>query len=209
MSMLSNRLNKHFVAAAAVAVVGATQVATAAIVSSGPVSIAIPATTAGTYLNVVTGVNNVSPGLVSGWDLNPWNASNLSWFNPSSPVGGVYVTGGGSSTTLVDNLAAGTLISGASVYGSGASESTGSTAFNLNSSNNLVGFRFLNEGTATVNYGWVRVLLGAAQNTAGRAMIEYAYEDTGAGIEAGRVPTPGSLALLGLGGLAAACCCRV
>ncbi len=204
MSMLSNRLNKHFVAAAAVAVVGATQVASAAIVSSGPVSIGIPATTAGIYLNVVTGVSNVSPGLVSGWDLNPWNASNLSWFNPSSPAGGVYVTGGGSSATLVDNLAAGTLISGASVYGSGVSESTGSTAFNLNSSDNLVGFRFLNEGTATVNYGWVRVLLGATQNATGRAMIEYAYEDTGAGIEAGRVPTPGSLALLGLGGLAAA-----
>lgn len=203
MSMLSNRLNKHFVAAAAVAVVGATQVATAAIVSSGPISIAIPATTAGIYLNVVTGVSNVSPGLVSGWDLNPWSSSSLSWFNPTSPSGGVYVTGGGSSSTLVDNLAAGTMIDNALGYGSGASESTGSTAFNLNSSDNLVGFRFLNEGTATVNFGWVRVILGASHTAAGRGMIEYAYEDSGRGIEAGRVPTPGSLALLGLGGLAA------
>jgi hypothetical protein len=197
MNTIANRLNKHFaVAAAAVAVVGATQAANATVVYSGVVSIAIPVTTAGVYLNVVTGVNSANPGSAPGWDINPWSANGLSFFNPSNPTGGVYVVTGGA----VNNLAVGTMIDAASTYGSGAA----AASFNLNSSNNLVGFRFLNEGTSAVNYGWVRIQLGASLTDASRAIVGYAYDDSGAGISAGVVPAPGSLALIGLaGGIAA------
>ena len=166
----------------------------AQIVYSGPVNIPIPLTTSGVYVNVVTGVNDPSPTNVPGWDLNPWNAGNLSWFNPGAPSGGVYVVAAGVPT----NLPAGTLIDGTSTYGSGASDAT----FNFNSDNNYVGFRFQDEanGNAT-EYGWVQVHLGASQIDPARAIIGYAYDSSGAGILAGAtaVPEPGSLALLSPG----------
>jgi hypothetical protein len=69
-----------------------------------------------------------------------------------------------------------------------------------NSSNNLFGFRFVNESAGNqLQYGWFRVALGASTSTAGRAVVEYAYENTGQAITAVRFPAPGSLALLALG----------
>lgn len=197
MKSLKMRLESHFVAAAAVAAVaalGGAQKADATVVSSGPVNIPIPVTTSGVYLNLVTGVNDSNPGNVSGWDVNPWSSSNLSMFNPSSPSGGVYVGSAGYA-----NLAPGTLIDGSSSFTSGTNDVT--MPLNLNSDNNFIGIRLLNEGTGQVNYGFLQIHLGASQTDPARAIIAYAYEDSGAGITTSAVPTPGSLALLGLGGL--------
>ena len=201
---LLNRVDTRLAAcaAAAGASLAVVPASNATIVYSGPVNINIPATTAGVYLNVVTGVFNIAPASAPGWDVNPFSSTTLSFFNPTAPAGGVYVTGGGSSTTLVDNLAFGTLISLASVYGSGTAETTGTTAFNLNSTNNYVGFRFtestLNGGAVT--YGWLQISLGATL-TSPRSIVGYAYENTsGVGIAAGAgaIPEPSTLALLGV-----------
>ena len=101
------------------------------------------------------------------------------------------------------NLAPGTMIDGASTYGANTSSNT--AQFNLNSTSNLVGFRFLNEANNQVHYGWFRVGFGAAYNGADRVLLEYAYEGVaGAGIGAGVIPAPGSLALLGIGALGVA-----
>jgi hypothetical protein len=181
------------------AALAAPAVADAAIIYSGPVVILIPVTTSGIYLNVVTNVSNISPGSAPGWDINPWESSTLGWFNPSAPAGGVYVTGLGSSTTLVDNLGLGALVSAASVFGSGVSETTGATAFNLNSDNNWVGFRFQNEAAGNaIQYGWVQIHLGASLTDPARAIIGYAYDNSGAGINTGAVPEPSTFALLGV-----------
>lgn len=188
--------------AAAGATVGFTQNAEAAIVSSGPVNINIPSTTAGVYLNLVTGTATTAPAGSPGWDFNPWNTSTLSlWANNSNNANSGVVAGGGSSATLVDNLAVGTLIDGTSVYSRTTNaESTGSTAFLLNSSDNLVGIRFFNEGTNALHFGWIRLALGGTLGGQPRAIVEYAYEDqAGVGINAGVVPTPGTAALLALG----------
>jgi hypothetical protein len=187
--------------------VGQAQEAQAQIVYSGPVNIAIPLTTAGVYVNVVTGVNNPSPGLVPGWDLNPFSATVLSWFaaTPNASSGYVNNFPGGTSATLVDNLAPGTPINGVSGYtwaANNASESTGPTAFNFNSDNNYVGFRFQNEAAANqVQFGWVQVHLGATFIDPARSIIGYAYESSGASILSGAtgVPEPTSLALLSVG----------
>ncbi len=198
---LKSRLDRHFVAcsaAAAAATVGgaAQQSAEATIIYSGVVNINIPSTTAGVYLNVVTGVNNPSPAAVPGWDVNPWSSTGLGLFSPGAPAGGVYVV---TAPNFGANLAPGTLISAASLFGSGSSANN--AQWNLSSSNNLVGFRFQNEANANqTHYGWMRISLAATIAGQPRAIVEYAYEDVaGVGINAGAVPTPGTLALLGLG----------
>jgi uncharacterized protein (TIGR03382 family) len=191
---LKSRLDRHFVAcsaAAAAATVGgvAQQSAEATIIYSGAVNINIPSTTAGVYLNV-------APAGVPGWDVNPWNGTGLGLFSPTAPAGGVYVV---TAPNFGANLAPGTLISAASLFGSGSSANN--AQWNLNSSNNLVGFRFQNEANANqTHYGWMRISLSATAGSQPRAIVEYAYEDVaGVGINAGAVPTPGTLALLGLG----------
>jgi hypothetical protein len=185
-------------AATGVGLVGQAQEAHAQIVYSGPVNIAIPPTTAGVYLNLVTGVSDPSPTNVPGWDINPYSSTALIWFNPSAPAGGVYLNGG------VTNAALGTVVDSTGSYAGG----TATNGFNFNSDNNYVGIRLQNEaaGNAT-DYGWFQVHLGASFTDPARAIIAYAYEASGNGINVGAtgVPEPTSLALLsvGAGGLAA------
>jgi hypothetical protein len=209
---LSARLNKHFAAvgAAAAVVTGAgvlEQSADAAIVYSGVVNLPIPVSTNGLYLNVVNGANNLPPpgtggSTVPGWDINPWSTSGLGLFNPSAPAGGVYVgnTAGG---TQVRNLPPLELIGPASTYGNNSSAAANANVFNLNSTANLVGFRFQNEANGNqVHYGWFRLGFGASYTGSDRVLVEYAYDDVaGRPIEAGAIPEPASLGLLALGAL--------
>jgi len=205
MKNLKNRLDAHFASAAVLAVgaafVGAEQRADAYIVWSGIVNINIPSSVDGVYLNVITGQSGSSGSSVSGWDVNPYGGSNLQFF---SSGGGGYMRGLGSSTTLVDNLAFNTVIGASQAFGSGTGgvETTGATAFNPNSSQNLVGFRFVNEATGGTHYGWMRIQLWSGPGIQPRAIVEYAYESVaGASINAGVIPAPGAMALLGAAGL--------
>lgn len=204
-SGLAARLTKHFAAcasAAAAATVITVDSADAGVVHSGVVNITIPSTTEGVYLNVVTGAGSTS-GPVAGWDINPYNTTSLIMFSPSTPAGGVYVRGGGPSGNNPANLTAGTLIGAASLYGGGQCLTTGSMPFILNSSDNLVGFRFINEANGNaIHYGWMRLSLAGSMSAQPRTIVEYAWEDqAGVGIQAGAVPAPGALALLGVAGL--------
>ena len=52
--------------------------ADATIIWSGPVSVPVPSTTQGVYLNVVSGVFASSVGGPPSWDVNVWNSSGLS-----------------------------------------------------------------------------------------------------------------------------------
>jgi hypothetical protein len=190
-------------AALAGAALAAPAVADATVVYSGPVNIVIPLTTAGVYLNVETGVNNVAPASVPGWDVNPFSGTTLSWFAASPNASSGYIANfpTGSSTSLVDNLPTGTVVSVAQGTWNfnNAVETTGATAFNLNSNNNYVGFRFLS-GTSVVSYGWVQIHLGASLTDPSRAIIGYAYDNAGGPILVGDtgVPEPSTAALLGV-----------
>ena len=95
-------------------------------------------------------------------------------------------------------VSSGTLISAASTFGSGTPAGT-----NLNSSDNIFGFRFQNETAANqIQYGWMRISLSTSTFSQPRAIVEYAYEDSGAGITAGTVPAPtAGMAVLALGGM--------
>ena len=182
---------------------GAAHQADAGIVWSGIVNINIPSNIDGVYLNVITGQTGTSGSSVSGWDVNPYGSSGMSFFQST---GGGYMRAGGSSATLVDNLAFLTVIGASQTFGSGGSgvETTGSTAMNLNSSENLVGFRFVNEATGATHYGWMRLQFTGTSFSQPRAIVEYAFESTaGASIQAGVIPAPGALALVGAAGLLA------
>ena len=173
----------------------------AQIIYSGMVNLNIPTTTNGLYLNVVSGANNLPAstvgGTVPGWDINIWSATGLGFFNPAGtsavPPGAYVVTAPG----FASNLSFGTSIGGTSTFGTGTS--TNVAQWNLNSSNNLFGFQFIADG-GTLHYGWGRISLGATPGTAGRALVEYAFDLTpGMAIQAGVIPEPGTYALMGLG----------
>jgi hypothetical protein len=168
--------------------------ASAAIVYSGVVNLPIPVNIDGVYLNVVTGATGSAGSAVAGWDINPYSATGLTWFAPSSPTASHgLVRGLGTSATQIDNLLGTNYLiaatgSPAPAYGTGANQTTGATAFIFNSEDNIVGLRFFNESTGATNYGWLRIGLGPSFNDPTRRIIEYAYDDSGAGIMAGELP---------------------
>ena len=104
------------------------------------------------------------------------------------------------------SLAQGTLISGASVFNTGAPSGSGVST----GAPSIIGFRFRNEGANlasdaddTVHFGWARmVLTGGVPGT----LVDYAFESVpNAGIQAGVVPEPAAWMLMaaGVAGLAA------
>ena len=195
MSTLVNRLDMHFAALAAVgtlAVVGGVHKAEAAVVYSGPLNIAIPNTIDGLYINLVTGAAT-TPSSTPGYDLNPYVAGgNWRNFGPSSDIG---------AASVISSLTAGTLIDASGAYiaqgsGTGFAAAFGTTA--------ILGIRFVRESDSATLFGWVRLTLpGSPAATAAGTLVDYAYEDTGAGINAGATtpaPTAG-MAVLALGGV--------
>jgi MYXO-CTERM domain-containing protein len=205
--MLSNRLAKHFGAAAAAAVVVGS--ANAAIVYSGVINFACAVDIDGTYINVETAQLSNGPGAgVPGWDVNPYRSGTGSGMNFFSPTGGGMVSAA-SGTGPAINLASNTLIGSTSNF----SSSTATIVFGAAAgqwqygTDNLVGFRFVS-AAGTTHYGWMRFLMGAqpaSGNLVTRTVVDFAYESVaGASILAGDtgIPAPGALALLGVAGLA-------
>ena len=190
--MLSNRLVKHFGAAAAT-LVGA---ANAAIVT-WYCNLVIPNNIDGQYINVETQVFGSAAGLVAGWDLNPYGTSTtaMSWFAAAAPSGCVMGLGQGGTTSAVASLSAGTLVGAASTYGNTASSVTAG-GWVLNAAN-CFGFRFLGADALT-HYGFGRMTIGATMGV--RTLSFVTFEST-AGASVMCVPAPGAIALLGLVGL--------
>ncbi len=209
----SNTLSRRvdLLLAAGIAAAGASLVAVPAradIVYSGILNLTIPSTTAGIYLNLVTGVSGTTPGAVPGWDLNPWGTTNFQiWANNAAEPNNGIIAGFGTSTSLIDNLPVGTIINGSSpgYVRTGNTETTGATAFLLNSSNNYIGFRFLNDATGLINYGWAQFSLSATNSSQPRTLVAYAFDNSGAAISLGPLtppmPEPGTVALLGVAAL--------
>ena len=59
----------------------------------------VPQTTAGVYVNLVTGISGITPASAPGWDFNPWGGTSLNlWFwnaaDPSSAGAVAAATGG-------------------------------------------------------------------------------------------------------------------
>ena len=192
--MLSNRLVKHFGAAAAAAtLVGA---ANAAVVTWN-CNLVIPNNIDGQYINVETQVAASAAGLAAGWDLNPYGTSTtaMSWFAAAAPSGCVMGLGQGGTTSAVASLSAGTLVSAASTFGNTASSVTAG-GWKLNQAN-YFGFRFLGADALT-HYGFGQMTIGA---TMGVRTLNFVSFQTTAATGINVIPAPGAIALLGLAGL--------
>jgi hypothetical protein len=167
----------------------------AQVINSGPVNLAVPLSTNGLYLNVLTGATNLPPPgsagtTVPGWDINPYSSTTLSFFSATPSASSGYA-----SAPAGLNQPLGATIGASSTFLTSIQTPAAAT-WNLNSSNNFVGFRFLNEGGGTVHYGYFQLALGAS--VLDRTLVSYAFNATpGASITV--VPEPGTYALMGLG----------
>ena len=163
----------------------------AAVIYSGTVNLTVPSTNDGLFLNVVTGLSGNTAASVPGWDVNPWSASGFALFSPGNPAGGAYQI---AAPLTAANLAPDAEIGPSASFGNSAATSP----WVLNSANNLVGFRFWNEDSMDLHYGWFRVEFGATLTT--RKIVEYAWESTpNTPIAAGSaIPEPGTPLLVSL-----------
>ena len=168
-----------------------------AVVINFTTPIAVPDTFAGVYINLLTGANAVTTAAVPGWDFGPWGSANtLTFFfngTPANSSGGVAAATAGPYL----NLPLGSVISAASTFSASAS-SLQTTAFQSTGIRRL-GFRFFNEGTAAINYGYLTMQttgpLGFPATVTG-----WSFENNGSAITV--VPEPASALMLSMGALA-------
>lgn len=203
MHALQSRLSRHLATFAAVAFPAAlvSPTVSGAIVLNSGLSITIPSTVDGLYLNVVTGATGTTAATrPAGWDVNLFSASTLSLFSPTpSPGGGAYVGTGSQYDFMFHSF-------GVSVGPANSFTSTGTVNPNLSSPFTLpssgqygIGFRFLNESTNAVHYGFMYLELGSTLGGQPRRLLGYYYESS-PGVPLS-LPTPGTALTLLLPGL--------
>jgi uncharacterized repeat protein (TIGR01451 family) len=150
--------------------------AMAAVVDSPITNIAVPVTTAGVYINVVTGLSGTAAA-TPGWDLNPWGttAARLWANNAASPNDGLAATGAAPSV-----LVPGDTVSGASTFVRTPAATPG-VGFGT-TQDAYLGFRFRNETTGVDNFGYARVTTTSATTGLPIVVVCARYENTGAAI---------------------------
>ena len=161
-----SRLGRHFAAALTTAVAAS---ATAGVTYT-PVSWVIPANIDGLYINVETLATGSAGSVVAGWDINPYSATSLTWFNAT---GTGMMRFPGVTTGSAGSLAFATVVGATGSYGSGAvTVGTAAGNWKLNQ-DNYFGFRFVASDGAT-HYGWGKMVVGATITT--RTITEIAWE---------------------------------
>lgn len=166
--------------ALAVLMLALTNRVNAAVVDSGPVSIAIPNTIDGLYLDLVTGTASSSSVGNGGWDINAFGTIRREFFfRPTSSSTGCYRTP--PLANGCDALPLGRIFGLGSPFSPGGF--VGFSNFDVQQTR-TVGFRFLNEATGQVNYGYMFLnALGATGLDA--TITRYTYEDSGSAIAVG------------------------
>lgn len=166
---LGGRLASHF-ALCGVAVVGVAAASASADVVFYTPNWTIPANIDGLYINVETQATGTAGGAVPGWDINPYSATALTWFNAT---GTGMLRFPGVTTGSAGSLAVDTPVGPTGSYGSGSVVvGTAPGNWRLNS-DNYFGFRFVGSSGQT-HYGWGKMSVGSAITT--RTITEIAFE---------------------------------
>lgn len=158
--------------------------------------IAVPNNFDGIYLNLLTGAFGTTGASTPGWDFNPYNSGvSLSFFWSATPsqASGVAAT----TTGPYVDLPVGSVISSGSTFAQ-VTATANTAAFQVPGTHTL-GFRFYNESTAAINYGYMSMTSGG---TTGFPLTinSWSYENTGAAITV--VPEPSTGLMLSVGALA-------
>ena len=199
-SSLSSTLDRRLAAYAAVAAaaLAAPAIPTAdAVIVTNNINLTIPATIDGAYINFLTGATGSSGGTVVGWDINPYLTNGVFtffWTTTAATNGGGVATG--PATGVYASLNPGAIVSAAATFiansgGGGA----GSTINFQSSGQHILGFRFLNEATSAINYGYA-VFNNTGPSGFPATLVSYSYENSGAAITV--VPEPSTFALFGV-----------
>lgn len=177
----------------------ATHASAVVVTTFANTSVPVPANIDGVYLNFVTGATGTAS--FTGWDVNMYLTNSVFtffWNNTAPSVSGgvgTAVTGG---TYL--SLNPGDTVSASSVFtASSGGGGAGSTINFQTAGTHILGFRFYNESTAAINYGYATIQNGA---TAGfpATITGWVYENSGASITV--VPEPASAMMFAAGALA-------
>ena len=197
-SSLNPRLDFRLAAYAAsgAAIVTATAPGTkAAIVYSGPVSVAVPQTSEGVYLDLVTKATSATS--FTGYDFNPYAyfTGDLEFYAPTAYGDGVVgsLDAATAETPLVST------VSSSSSFATGIIDGSAFDAVGTE----YAGIEFINDTTGATNYGWVEMVTTSATGFPA-SIVGYAYNNTGGSITVGQitsVPEPGTTAALALGAL--------
>ena len=188
LDLFSSGCKRRFLRGAVLAAAAVASPSFAAIIDTGilPTPIAIPATTAGVYLNFVTGLTGTSPAAVPGWDINPYGATNRQVLWPATPTD----TAGCARDTAAPEcllLVNGDLVSSGRTFTRSTSAPTSFRRAGIST----MGFRFFNETTSAMNYGYVEFSVDAPSTTGVPGLIiRYVYDNTGAAITVAPIVPP-------------------
>ncbi len=169
-----------------------------AVVVSFTTPVPVPNTFDGVYLNFVTGASGTTGASAPGWDFNPYSSGTaLSFFWSATPqqASGVASTTTGPYTALT----VGSTVSSASTFAQVTAAAA--TAAFQNTGIDYLGFRFYNESTASLNYGYLAYQSTGSNGFPG-TILGWSYETSGAGITVAAIPEPSTYAMFALGVLA-------
>ena len=122
----------------------------AAVIDSGPISISVPATFDGLYINVATGATGGTGAATPGWDFNPFlSGTDLGIFWAPAPAGGVGTT---AATGPLIVLGPGSTIDSSALF----TRAIAAASTLRPTQDAYFGFQFTNEGTGAVNFGYAR-----------------------------------------------------
>ena len=134
---------------------------------------------------------------VPGFDFNPYAATGpllAFYWGPAASGNGGVGSGG-----LYSDLAAGTVVSSGSSFIStlGAPPTANFRTTGIH----ILGFRFLNEATSVINYGFLTISTSATSGFPA-TILSYSYENNGGAITVAPIPEPATTALLAIAALA-------
>lgn len=185
---LRRSVNRRFAAATAASLIALTSGSAMAAIVCGPgANISIPNTFNGVYINFATGVSGITTGAVPGWDFGPWGSSGvLSFFFPATPANSFGAVATATTPPIYSLLAAGTPIGPASTYAL-VTATTATAPLQAGVTGALVGFRFFNETTSAINFGWAEFNTTAPGGFPA-TIVRYCYQNDGTEIPAGTTP---------------------
>jgi len=191
-------VSKHLsMCAAALAGTAAAVPAVEATVVTNDINLPVPATFAGVYLNFQTGATAATGAALPGFDFNPYAATGplLAFYWGPAADGG----GGVGSAGMFTDLSVGAVVSSASSFLATAPGASASANFRTTGTH-ILGFRFLNEATGVLNYGYLRISTTATTGFPA-TVLSYSYENNGGAITVAPVPEPATNALLAVAAL--------